>query len=471
MSTSISSLPEQTETPPRRGPRLGLIAVLIGTFVGTLSNNLLNVPLHSILAEFEAPLTSGIFVIAGFMLTFAVSMPLFGWLGERYGLRLVYCAALVGTAVCSVGAALAPNLPALVAWRALGGLAAASFAPVVMALIAWMFGEKHRAAAVSAWATVNGLGQAIGPSAGGVIDGWLTWRWALGSLAPMCLIGLAATLAFIPRHPGSALKLDPVGAVAFTLGSGATILSILMLSIPSAPWTAHLLLAGAGFLLIGFATWWSRNTSNPFVPARLMGEPRFILSSVAGFSQMFTTAAILVLIPLFLTTKRGLSTAEAGLLLLALPVTMALTASSVPRVIKKLGLTRTLVTGLGLLTVAVALLAAALWLRPGAYGLLVAILLLNGLAIAMVQTPASTGATQTSAGRSGSGLGIFNLVRFSGSAMGAGSIAVFSRFGNLGGSTLAGALGALLVAFVISVLLTRQSGEALTDPLAANYTP
>ena len=469
MSTSVAA-PPTPGAPPRRGPRLGLLAVLIGTFVGTLSNNFLNVPLHSILAEFDAPLSSGIFVIAGFMLTFAVSMPLFGWLGERYGLRLVYCSALIGTAICSVGAALAPNLPTLVAWRVLGGLAAASFAPVVMALIVWLSGDKYRAAAVSAWATVNGLGQAIGPSAGGFIDGWLTWRWALGSLAPMCLIGLAATLAFIPRHHGSPLRLDPVGAVAFTLGTGAAILSILMLSTASIPWAAHLLLAGAGLLLIVFSAWWSRKTENPFVPAQLMGEPRYVVNSVAGFSQMFTTAAILVLIPLFLTTKRGLSTAEAGLLLLALPVTMAVTALCVPGLIRKLGLTRTLVTGLGLLTVSVALLAVILALSPGNYWLLVVVLVLNGFAIAMVQTPASTGATQTAAGRSGSGLGIFNLTRFSGSAMGAGSIAVFSRFGSLGGSTLMGAIGALAMAFTIAVLVTRLSRENPANP-AVDYSP
>lgn len=458
MSASVTPPLEKSST-PRKGPRLGLIAVLIGTFVGTLTNNLLNVPLHSILREFDAPLSSGIFVIAGFMLTFSVSMPFFGWLGQRFGLRLVYSWALIGTAICSIGAALAPNLPALVAWRALGGLAAASFAPVVMALIAWMFGDQNRAAAVSAWATVNGVGQAIGPSAGGFIDGWLTWRWALGSLAPLCLLGLIATLVFIPRHPGASLRLDPVGAVSFTLGAGSAILSVLLLSIPSVPLAAHLLLAGIGFLLIALSTWWSRTTANPFVPAQLMAEPRYILNSVAGFSQMFTTAAILVLIPLFLTTKRGLSTTEAGLLLLALPLTMALAASTIPRVIRKLGLTRTLVSGLTLLAASVGLLAGVLALGPGVYWAVVVALVVNGVGIAMVQTPASTGATQTAAGQIGSGLGIFNLIRFSGAAIGAGSIAVFSRFGSLGPLTLAGAFGALLCALLTALLLARVSRE------------
>ncbi|MET3861825.1 MFS family permease [Dietzia sp. 2505] len=454
MSTTLSTLPDDTAR-IRRGGRLGLFAVLIGTFVGTLSNNLLNVPLHSILLEFEAPLSSGIFVIVGFMLTFAVSMPLFGWFGERYGLRLVYCLALIGTAICSIGAALAPNLPALVAWRVFAGLAAASFAPVIMALISWMFGAHHRAVAISAWATVNGLGQAIGPSAGGLVDGWLTWRWALGSLAPMCLIGLVATIAFVPRHRGSPLKLDLPGATTFTLGAGASILSVLMLANSSVPWPVHVALVGAGVVLIGVSVWWSRRTDHPFVPVHLMGEPRYVLNSVAGFSQMFTIGSILVLIPLYLTSMRGMSTAQAGLVLLALPVTMAVVASSIPRAIRKWGLTRTLVSGLVLLTVSVALLAVVLAFGPANSWLTVSVLVINGIGIAMVQTPASTGATQTLAGQSGSGLGIFNLVRFSGSAMGAGSIAVLSRFGDLGATTLFGSLVVLVAAILVALILYR----------------
>lgn len=454
MSTTLSTLPDDTAR-IRRGGRLGLLAVLIGTFVGTLSNNLLNVPLHSILLEFEAPLSSGIFVIVGFMLTFAVSMPLFGWFGERYGLRRVYCLALVGTAICSIGAALAPNLHVLVAWRVLAGLAAASFAPVIMALISWMFGAHHRAVAISAWATVNGLGQAIGPSAGGLVDGWLTWRWALGSLAPMCLIGLVATIAFVPRHLGSPLKLDLPGATTFTLGAGASILSVLMLASSSVPWPVHVVLVVAGVVLIGFSVWWSRRIDHPFVPIHLMGEPRYVLNSVAGFAQMFTIGSILVLIPLYLTSMRGMSTAQAGLILLALPVTMAVVASSIPRVIRKWGLNRTLVSGLVLLTVSVALLAAVLAFGPANIWLTVTVLVVNGIGIAMVQTPASTGATQTLAGQSGSGLGIFNLVRFSGSAMGAGSIAVLSRFGDLGATTLFGSLVVLVMALLVALILYR----------------
>ncbi|NED66056.1 MFS transporter, partial [Streptomyces sp. SID10244] len=75
-----------------------------------------NVPLSDILDDFDAPLGSGILVVVGFLLTFAAAMPLAGYVGDRFGRRRVYCAALVITAICSLGAATAPTLEILIAW-------------------------------------------------------------------------------------------------------------------------------------------------------------------------------------------------------------------------------------------------------------------------------------------------------------------------------------------------------------------
>ena len=105
--------------PQGDGTPLALAALLAGTLVGTISNNVVNVPLPAILEEFDAPLSSGVFVVVGFLLTFTATMPLVGWIGDRFGRRRVYCVALIGTAVCAVGAATAPSLQLLVAWRLL----------------------------------------------------------------------------------------------------------------------------------------------------------------------------------------------------------------------------------------------------------------------------------------------------------------------------------------------------------------
>ena len=85
------------------GTPLGLAALLAGTLVGTVGNSVVNVPLDAILDDFDAPLGSGVFVVVGFLLTFAATMPLAGWVGDRFGRRRTYCAALLGTAVCAIG--------------------------------------------------------------------------------------------------------------------------------------------------------------------------------------------------------------------------------------------------------------------------------------------------------------------------------------------------------------------------------
>ncbi|HET7741715.1 MAG TPA: MFS transporter, partial [Mycobacterium sp.] len=111
--TEVRSFPETNPPVVDRdaGTPLGLAALLAGTLVGTVSNNVVNVPLGAILDEFDAPLGSGVFVVVGFLLAMAATMPLAGWVGDRFGRRRTYCAALLGTAVCAIGAATAPSLP------------------------------------------------------------------------------------------------------------------------------------------------------------------------------------------------------------------------------------------------------------------------------------------------------------------------------------------------------------------------
>ena len=237
--------------PQGDGTPLALAALLAGTLVGTISNNVVNVPLPAILEEFDAPLSSGVFVVVGFLLTFTATMPLVGWIGDRFGRRRVYCVALIGTAVCAVGAATAPSLQLLVAWRCLGGLLAAAFAPAVMGLLTWLFDGDRRGRAVGAWASVNGIGQAAGPAMGGfVADAW-GWRWVFVPLVPVALAGLIGTLRHIPAYPGTRMRFDLTGACALTFGSGLLILGVALIP---APGTTAVVLALLG-VLVAQVTW------------------------------------------------------------------------------------------------------------------------------------------------------------------------------------------------------------------------
>jgi MFS family permease len=173
--------------------------------------------------------------------------------------------------------------------------------------------------------------------------------------------------------------------------------------------------------------WHSLRADDPFVQVRLIVEARFMRSSLAAFAMMFSLGAILLAVPLYLADSDR-SASVAGVTLLVVPATMVLLGPLVGRHLDRIGPRRVLRTGLALLIVGHLGLAVAVSDRAAeqryALVLLVAILVVTGTGIAFVQTPAATGATRSPAGAQGTGLGLYNLIRFSGSALGAAWVAI-----------------------------------------------
>jgi MFS family permease len=419
--------PTTEENPTEQGNRPGGRAVLVplslATFTGTLANTIVNVPLSMILDDLRVPVAAGSLLVVGFTVTFAVLLPISGWLGDRYGHRRVLAIATAVLGVASATGALAPNLPALVATRAVQGAATAAILPTVMSLIARLFDGAGRARALGVWAAMNGIGQAAGPTLGGVIATAFGWRAVFWPLLPLGLAGAVLTLRLVPRDRTRAVPLEWRGAALLTLTAGfglvaASAVAPLGLGSPVV-WGGAVagVLSGVAFLLA------ERGRADAFLPPRLLLEIRYLRSCLTVLAQMFCLGASLLGVPLYLTTERDVATLTAGFWLLCLPLAMSLLAPVVGVLLGRLGARPVLRTGLVLLVAGQALVAAVLTVQHGVPLLLVA-LSLTGTGVALVQTPAANGATRSRAGRYGAGLGVFNLVRFGGSALGAAWVAV-----------------------------------------------
>src|SRR6185437_7710507 len=165
----------------------------------------------------------GVLVVVAFNLTFAVLMPLTGWLGDRFGRRRVFVSAVLTLGAGALGAALAPNLVVLVGFRVIQGAATAAILPTVMSMIADIFGPKRRGRAMGLWAAANGLGQAVGPPLGGVLVGSLGWRAIFWPVVPLTAIAAVATLRVVPCYPGRPLGIDWLGALSLTAGAALLI--------------------------------------------------------------------------------------------------------------------------------------------------------------------------------------------------------------------------------------------------------
>ena len=416
-----------------RGPRASArITLLSVTVLGTMCNNVVNVPLRSIAKDFGQPLSAAVLCVGAFALTLAVAMPFVGWLGDRWGQGRVLSGSVALMLLAQVLAALAPSLPALIALRALQGLACSAIPPMVMGLLGAFYPDR-RLEVMGAWAAANGIGQAIGPPVGGLVDDLWGWRVIFWLLAAFCLVVLVALRRCVPEAPRRVTPLDVRGAVLLT---GGVALLLVGLTAFSQRNTAGLLVGGclaAGVtMLVGYGVV-SRRRETALVPLPVLLELRFVRSTAAAFAQMFCLGTSLVALPLLFTGPLGMSTSLAGVLFLTLPAVMAVGAPMVSRASRIVGPRLVLRSGLGTLLAATVLTGvvarggSSTWVAV----LLTALLLVLGFGMAMVQTPAAAGATSSAAGRYGAAVGLFNLVRFSGSATAAAWVAWVYPTGHL----------------------------------------
>lgn len=410
-----------------RGTGWGLVPLLVATVTTTMANTVVNVPMTTILGELGAPLSRGVLVATAFPVTLASLMPVSGWIGDRLGRRRVLCVAIVCMIVGSVGAATAHGLGQLVAFRMVQGLAAAPVTPVVMALVVEVLGPQRRGRALSLWAAANGAGQALGPTTGGLLAAALGWRAVFWQIVPLCLLVLAGTrLLPADAAPGPARhrpRLDWRGALLLT--AGAALLMAATSAVPTLGAGSPAVWAGAALGAAGLAAFVlvERGRPDAFLRPRHLVEVRYVRSSFGVFAQMFALGATLLAVPVYLVRTQGVSTGQAGLAMLALPLTMAVLAPVSGRTTERLGGRLVMRCGLLALLAGTGLLATVTGLRGGLPPL-VGALLLTGVGIAFVQTPAATGASRSRAGRTGAGLGVFNLVRFGAMALGSACVAL-----------------------------------------------
>lgn len=438
-----------TQVPdPGRLVRYTLLAV---TVLGTMCNNIVNVPLRSIARDLDASVSSTVLCVSAFVLMLAVAMPLAGWLGDRIGQKQTLLFALVLMLLAQAAAAAVNDLGQLIVLRGIQGLACSAIPPMVMGLLSGFYPSQHLRM-MGAWAAANGIGQAVGPPAGGLISDWLGWRFIFITVAAACLVVVWLMWRFVPSRPVLATTLHLPGAILLTSGMGMVLVATTAASQPGVPgWLVGVVLASGLVSLLGY-TLVSRNPSTAMIPVRLIVESRFLRSSVAAFAQMFTLGTVLVALPLFFTGPLEMSTAEAGLIFFTLPAIMAVAAPFVSRLSNWSTPRVVLRSGLGIIIGGAAVTGLIAHDEPNkaTAALLVLMMMLLGVGMAMVQTPAAAGATRSPAGQYGAALGLFSMLRFSGSTAAAAWVALTYPRGHFLmlflGCSVIGLLG-LLVSF------------------------
>jgi EmrB/QacA subfamily drug resistance transporter len=256
-------------------------------------------------------------VVTSYILSLAVGIPVSGWIADRYGTRRVFALAVGIFTLASVLCGIAVNVPMLVAMRILQGLGAAMMTPVGRLAIIRTYPKSELLVALNFVIIPALIGPLLGPTVGGLIVHWLSWREIFFVNVPMGIVALLIIYRHMPDYRGgTAHPLDVIGLVLF--GSGTALLSWLLevFGEHSIDVTSAGILFLLSISLLGAYGWHARQLAYPLLRLSLFKVRTFRVSVVGGFVTRLGIGGMPFLLPLLYQLGLGMPAWESGLLMM-----------------------------------------------------------------------------------------------------------------------------------------------------------
>ena len=220
-------------SPPQTGMHASLIKIYLpwvvacALFMEQLDSTIVNTAVPAMAASLRVAPLSLKAVVTSYILSLAVCIPMSGWMADRFGSRRVFAIAVAVFTLSSVLCGLAVNAPMLVAARVVQGVGAAMMMPVGRLAIVRTFPKSELLRAMNFVIIPALIGPLLGPTVGGLIVHWLSWRDIFFVNVPVGLAALLIIDRYMPDYRGEATRpLDLIGLVLF--GSGVALLSWLL---------------------------------------------------------------------------------------------------------------------------------------------------------------------------------------------------------------------------------------------------
>ncbi len=265
----------------------------------------------------HVPSTAVGLVIAAYLVTLAVLIPLSGWLTARWGSRPVFMTAIVIFTLSSLACALSTSLAELVAFRVAQGIGGAMMVPVGRLLVLSRAAKSDVLRVMSMLVWPGLIAPVVAPLAGGVITTYASWRWLFLINVPLGAVALIAAARLIEgARIDAAPPLDRAGVALTCSGlAGATYMAYL-LSQSSESWPEVIAFAIASAALLAAAVIHLRRAPHPLVNLRTLRVPTFRVA--LGSGSLFWTAvtAVPFLLTLLFQNVFGWSPVKSGAVVL-----------------------------------------------------------------------------------------------------------------------------------------------------------
>jgi len=302
---------------PLHGPALllGTLSLSLATFMNVLDSSIANVSIPAIAGDLGVSPAQGTWVITSFAVANAISVPLTGWLTQRFGAVRLFTTSVLLFVLTSWLCGFAPSLEWLIVFRVMQGLVAGPMIPLSQTLLLSSYPRAKAGLALALWGVTTLVAPVAGPLLGGWITDHISWPWIFYINVPVGLFAAALTWGIYRKRetPVRKLPIDTIGLSLLVLWVGAMQLMLdkgKELDWFNSPWIVGLAVAAVVGLAVFIA--WELTDEHPVVDLRLFGGRNFsfgVLSLSVAYGLFFGNV---VLLPLWLQQWMGYTATSAG---------------------------------------------------------------------------------------------------------------------------------------------------------------
>lgn len=293
------------------------LSVMLTTIMQALDTTIANVALPHMQGSMGATQDQISWVLTSYIVAAAIWMPLTGILTVRLGRKRIFIWSVVGFTVTSMLCGAAQNLEQIVLFRLLQGIFGASLVPLSQSVLLDTYPKEQHGSAMAMWGVGVMIGPVLGPSLGGWLTEYYSWRWVFYINLPFGLLAWFGLVAYVKETPtDSTRRFDLFGFLMLSLAIGA--LQMMLDRGESLDWfhspeiIFEAILAGAGFYLFIAHIFTSKK---PFIDPLIFADRNFGIGLIFIFIIGIILLATMALLPPFMQSLMGYPVIDVGNLL------------------------------------------------------------------------------------------------------------------------------------------------------------
>ncbi|WP_427108009.1 DHA2 family efflux MFS transporter permease subunit [Lysinibacillus xylanilyticus] len=294
-----------------------LTVLILGCFLSTLNQTLLNVALSNLMDVFSVSATTVQWLSTGFMLVNGVLVPITAYLMKRFSTRQLFISSMLFLLLGSIFCAVAPNFATLLIGRMIQAIGAGIIMPLLMSIVMVIFPPEKRGSMMGLIGLAIIFAPAIAPTLAGFVIDYYSWRWLFIGIIPFVVIIIFMAMKYLINVSETAKpKLDVLSVILSTIGFGLILYGFS--NAGSHGWDDKVVIASilVGIMTTAIFCLRQIKSDDPLLNLSVFNNKLFTLTSILNIIVTMMMYADMILLPIYLQNGRGFTALDAGLLLL-----------------------------------------------------------------------------------------------------------------------------------------------------------